>query len=77
MKRTLKVLFVVIALVAAIGAMSGCFVRTQPVQAAPVYVARPAGPPPPTVVYTQPAPAPAPVYVAPQPSGPPPPTIVY
>ena len=75
MKRALKVLCVVIALVAAIGAMSGCFVRTQPVQAAPVYVARPAGPPPPTVVYTQPAPAP--VYVAPQPSGPPPPTIIY
>ena len=76
MKRALKVLFVVIALVAAIGAMSGCFVRAHPVQPAPVYVARPAAPPP-TVVYSQPAPAPAPVYVAPQPAGPPPPTLIY
>jgi hypothetical protein len=52
MKAALKVLFVVIALVAAMGMVGGCVVRAQtapPPRA--VVVARPASPPP-TVVYT-------------------------
>ncbi|MBN1771345.1 MAG: hypothetical protein JXB32_08800 [Deltaproteobacteria bacterium] len=74
MKRILAVL---VALVAALMVLGGCYVRahTAPPPRA-VVVARPQ--PARTVVVAQPA-RPQPVYVAPvaQPAGPPPPTVVY